>query len=396
MIDFIVEAAARSLILGCFVWIVLAVMRPRNPYVEKTVWIGVLIASLAMPVLIRVHMAPLTIESNYVLVLSPGKSAAANGHGSVVPTIYGAILSLLLLRFAVGWWRMSRVRRNARKVPELWAEDLDVRAADVASPVTFGSTILMPLEYVRWSAEKLAAVIAHEGTHVRQRDCHVLWLAHFNRCLFWFSPFAWWIERRLSMLAETTSDEAALFACCDHSAYAQILLDFAKRRVATGPAMSMARAKVSARIERILSGLAPSSAPSRSKRAMIICALLPLVATAAVLFEAPSTQSATAQETSQGKPRIVSFSALEDYYPIEARRSGTEGAVEILVTLDSQGRATDTTILSEFPTDKGFGAAASAYVHTIKYSNPTGRTTQFPVRVKFALSPHDSGDSDKN
>jgi hypothetical protein len=61
----------------------------------------------------------------------------------------------------------------------------------------------------------------------------------------------------------------------------------------------------------------------------------------------------------------------------------------------SAGRATDTRIISEDPLNMGFGAAASAVAHVMKYSNPTGLPTTFNVMIKFALSgaPADHVDS---
>ena len=44
--------------------------------------------------------------------------------------------------------------------------------------------------------------MAHEEQHVRRRDSLVALLAAFNRSIFWFHPLAWWIEHKLSLLAE--------------------------------------------------------------------------------------------------------------------------------------------------------------------------------------------------
>lgn len=60
--------------------------------------------------------------------------------------------------------------------------------------------------------------------------------------------------------------------------------------------------------------------------------------------------------------------------------------VELAVTLDSAGRATDTQILTEYPLNMGFGAAASAAAHAMQYSNPRGQPVTFSIRVKFTPS----------
>ena len=76
---------------------------------------------------------------------------------------------------------------------------------------------------------------------------------------------------------------------------------------------------------------------------------------------------------------------LREYYPSEAARQGLDGLVQITVTLDDSGRATDTLILSETPTGLGFGAAASELAHKFRYSNRTGQPASVTYKVKFQL-----------
>src|SRR6185437_13953726 len=117
--------------------------------------------------------------------------------------------------------------------------------------------------------------------HVLHRDCYVLWLARLHACLFWINPLAWWLPRRLAVLAETTSDEAAVTALGDGAGYAEILLEFAGQRVTGGVATAMAQTNIARRIERILTGITPSSVPGLAKRLLVLAALLPAVATTA-------------------------------------------------------------------------------------------------------------------
>jgi hypothetical protein len=62
--------------------------------------------------------------------------------------------------------------------------------------------------------------------------------------------------------------------------------------------------------------------------------------------------------------------------------------VTISITLDAQGRPTNTLILDEFPPDAGFGAAASSLAHAYEYSNPSHKPTQLSIKVKFDLKDH--------
>src|SRR5262249_48922294 len=53
MMALLIESAVRSLMLGLAVWLALRLFRMRNPQLEITAWILVLIASLSMPLLMR-------------------------------------------------------------------------------------------------------------------------------------------------------------------------------------------------------------------------------------------------------------------------------------------------------------------------------------------------------
>src|SRR4051812_44542852 len=58
MIALIFEAALRSLALGVVVWLAMLILKPRNPHLQKTLWIAVLMASLAMPFMLNTRLAP--------------------------------------------------------------------------------------------------------------------------------------------------------------------------------------------------------------------------------------------------------------------------------------------------------------------------------------------------
>lgn len=388
MIPMLVEAAARSLALGLILWLVLVVTRSRNPNLQKTAWTTVLLAALAMPILMRTSVVPPVIQTPVYLVVLQGHSgtAAPMGHAANgIAVLYSLTALALLCRFAANMLWMWRIRRNARVLNESWTSGLNVRVSTrLPGPATFGSTVILPEEFANWGARKLTAVLAHERSHVRHGDCYVLWLSKLHTSLFWFNPLAWWMQRRLAMLSEITSDEAAAAALGDPPAYAEILLEFAQQRSASIAATAMARPDISSRIERILSGIAPSPVPNLSRRALLVTALLPAIAAAASPLQSSSEASA-ASAPNAGPPRVTSFPDLKQYYPPEAEHRGIEGLVDIQVTLDAQGRATDTLILSEDPLDMGFGAAASTVAHVTEYTNPTGRPTQFRLRVKFAL-----------
>ncbi|PYT35874.1 MAG: hypothetical protein DMG58_00910 [Acidobacteria bacterium] len=163
----------------------------------------------------------------------------------------------------------------------------------VAVPITVGAkepAILLPGDWQSWDDWKLRAVLAHELAHIRRGDWLVTVATSVNRCIFWFHPLAWWLERRLSALAEDACDEAALLSTGDAPRYASTILEFAAALQASGgrlaqPGVAMARSsKVSRRIHRILETrqLAPGILRKSAWAAVLACAL-PLVYSAAAL-----------------------------------------------------------------------------------------------------------------
>ena len=394
MIQLILEATVRSMALGLIVWLALIVTRARNPHLKKTVWTLVLGASLAMPFLMQVHGGPITQVPGPVVTLRPlaATASVASDGRLLLSGLYAAVALVMLCHLGLGLIRMRQICRKAHRIAEPWVQGRDVRmSASVTVPATFASTILLPEEFRDWSSQKLAAAIAHESAHVRARDCVLLWLARLNTCVFWFNPCAWWLERELTALAETTSDDAAWRVLGDGPVYAQILLDFAMRRPTATVATSMARSSVSSRIERIIAGVTPDAVPRFWRHLATAAAALPAIAVAAILQWSPVqfAQAAGPHTIPSERPRILNVGDLVQllgtYYPPEARRRGIEGMVQIAVTLDAQGRATDTVVLYEDPPDMGFGAAASAATHTLEFANPTGHPVQFTFNVKFAL-----------
>ena len=304
MIAALAEAALRSFALGGVVWIGLTVFRVRNPHVHMTVWVVVLLASLAMPFVM--HWPTLTLDrlplSTPVtdeawpadiamldrpppsLPIAPGTAIAPMAkHGisidgwTVATTVYACVAALLLMRLAIGLCLTWRLVRAAKPVKGMIGADVRV-SRDVGGPVTFGSTILVPPQFFGWDAKKRLAVLAHEGAHVANGDFYVLLLASLNRAMFWFSPFSWWQLARLAELAEIISDARAIEMIDDRLSYAEILLDVATS-VKPRP-MELAMAQVStvrARVERIIAAAAMPVAVGWRKRLWIAASIVPVV-----------------------------------------------------------------------------------------------------------------------
>lgn len=230
--------------------------------------------------------------------------------------VYAAMAPALLVRVALGIRLSNRLVRIAKPIDDPQAVEPLVLASEAAGlravpwigeseavsvPVAVGvrkPAILLAAGWRDWDTDELAAVIAHEVSHVARRDALMLRLALIHRAIFWFSPLAWWLERHLADLAEQASDEAALAGGMDRTRYAEALLGFfavleAGEKRVWWQGVSMAKAgQAEKRVDRILAWRGAMS--NRWKKSLVIAFVVvgvPLVAlTAAVRLSAYAIQ----------------------------------------------------------------------------------------------------------
>jgi BlaR1 peptidase M56 len=352
MLALLAESALRSLLLGGVVWIGLQLLRVRNPHVQMTSWVMVLLASLSMPLLmhwatvtITLHPSALPAPENLwpasnlwpaqgpmleplhaELPSEPGNSGVVRGepHGwvnawAIATALYACVAGVLLLRLLVGLHLTWRLIRASMPIREPWTAGADVRVSDaVGGPVAFGSTILLPPHYGDWDLPKRRAVLAHEGAHIAHGDFYVLLLASLNRAVFWFSPFAWWHLVRLAELAEIISDARAIEVLQDRVSYAEILLDLMRQARQVPAGLEMARAcTIRARVERILGAAALPVKVGWRRRSWTAAIIAPMVIVSAgsIAYRAEPSPALSNEDFADStvaarKPQRVDFYAL--------------------------------------------------------------------------------------
>src|SRR5260370_22826185 len=141
--------------------------------------------------------------------------------------VYFLVSFAFLIRLLIGTLQAYLVARRAIRRDGL------LTSAYFAAPVTVGlfwPLVILPQNWPDWPAAELDAVMTHEREHAHLRDPLVQWLALLNRAIFWFHPLAWWLERRLSWLAEEACDEAVLASGHDPHDYSGYLLEMARGR----------------------------------------------------------------------------------------------------------------------------------------------------------------------
>jgi len=358
------EAALRSMALGTAVGLGLWMMRARGARLRMTAWTLALVGALLMPALMQwqtveitaprrvVERAPAIVQTLRTHVPIPAAMPAAMPARPVpartdwrvkATTAWLVVVTLLLLRTMIGFALSARIWRRATRINEPWATGMNVReSARIDAPATFGSGILLPMEWREWDDVRRRAVLAHEGEHVRWGDFYVQLLSRVHFAFFWFSPLAWWLRNRLTTLAEAASDDAALVAIEDRPGYAEILLDFARRPQRAFASVAMARsATVSRRVERILAG-GPLHVTKRAAYAFVagfVVCLAALIAGCTVHAQAPAASS-FAQESAQAQPAAKPSPTAESKKADEARhgfqwRTGDHGDPYVIVSGDS-------------------------------------------------------------
>ena len=317
MQNLILECAVRACLIAVCMGAVLWVLRVKAARVRHAVWASVVVLMLALPVWTAWGPRAVVRATDTLAVQAavqawplgtmaqPAVRSRAWSQGwpwqSYLIGIYLFGLGVLLARLTTGTVRAQMlVRRAARHEGRLTSN------ACVA-PMTVGwlnPTVILPMHWQRWPKGQLDAVLAHEDEHARWRDPLVQWLALLNRAIFWFHPLAWWLERRLSALAEEACDAGVLARGHDPFEYSEHLLAIARamqQADTRGNVMGMAMPGpyLPQRIRQILEG-GPQQRISRVRMAGVVlgCTVVSTVFTAGAMDHAQVATDPQPQERS--------------------------------------------------------------------------------------------------
>jgi beta-lactamase regulating signal transducer with metallopeptidase domain len=271
--------------MATLVWAGIKLLRVHNVMVQKMAWCLVLVSAFAMPAFMRwsalqsqaamvvpVHQilpqnavslettdtsddritTPLVMMDQHVSAPAPAWRAVR--WREYIAPVYLVVTAILLLRLMMGVALAVRLWHRSETASVLVDPRANVRISrDLQTPVTIGSTILLPESYPEWDQRKLHMVLAHERAHIRQFDFYLQLIAGVHAVLFWFSPLAWWLKKVISDLSEAISDRAALTEAQSRATYAEILIEFAavSRRPLAGVAMARS-GNIHRRVDRLL------------------------------------------------------------------------------------------------------------------------------------------------
>ena len=325
----LVDASVRALLIAAAVGIALEALRIRQSSVRHAAWTAVVLAMLALPVApkwlpavpVAMPQAPALTSAEAPTFAQPAtsprgstpSSAPAVSRAQPAPqserafpaesvaqqsalsttsrllAIWIGGVALMLARFAIGWRRAARLAARAGRQGDVCQTPL------VSTPLAvgvFAPRILVPSTWSSWPDDLRTSVLLHEQAHIRRRDTLVGAIAHLNRCIFWFHPLAWWLERRIAATAEQACDDEVMRANASAHQYATALVEMADAvrqqgsRVLWSSAAVVGRGPLTARIERILDGRA-GARDSATKQWSIALLTLSLIVPGIACQQAP-------------------------------------------------------------------------------------------------------------
>ncbi len=332
------DASLRAIVLAALAGLLILFLRKRSA-AQHAVWTLVTLGMVALPLLrpiipaarlpisrpraleaIRTMREPeLAVNPVSTTATAPAAVAADRTNTPAfrpswifyAALMYIAGVLLFAARLLLGLFLTRRLLRGAQSIaPDLGRFDVangamtKIRIEEserVRVPVTLGlkaMRIILPADWREWPNEKVCVVLAHELAHVQRRDPLVALLAAINRCIFWFHPLAWWLERHLAMLAEHAADDTAMKVARDAESYARTVLEVAssmqgqsRRLIWSTPGMggtAMSGPVVARRIRRVIDPRVSDCAKRLGKAAWVclfVSAVLVLWVAVAVDFQ---------------------------------------------------------------------------------------------------------------
>ena len=226
---------------------------------------------------------------------APLAFVAAMSGASLLLTIWGVVMLLVLLTLAWAGMSVRRIVRNARPLDSSdWLNPLFeiadrigldeaprlLQSSDARMPFACGlvtPTIVLPADSEQWSLDRRRAVLLHELAHVRRHDLIGHTLGRLACAVYWFHPMVWSAARHLRSESERACDDLALACGTRATDYAEHLLDIVTSvRGDATPLVALAMARRKEFEGRMLAILDPDlrrSTPSRRQSAALIAAL---------------------------------------------------------------------------------------------------------------------------
>ncbi|MCX6613254.1 MAG: M56 family metallopeptidase [Acidobacteria bacterium] len=221
----------QAIVLTAIVWIVLRDLPRVSAATRLAIWQVTLAVVLLLPALQLIPMpreaprgAPIRPQSKIVPLPEPTRPIQQAPVIEVSDVklfeVFGGLAMLLallqVLRLAIGYWAVRRLKRNSEpsgiSLPKVLTRDAEIRISErVGMPMAIGylhPVILLPKRLVEsLSPEQLNQVLLHESAHLERNDDWVALFERFIRAIFFFQPAVYWIGRQIDREREMATDD---------------------------------------------------------------------------------------------------------------------------------------------------------------------------------------------
>jgi len=285
---------------------------------------------------------------------------------SLVTILWILGTTIVLLRLAIGTWKVGRLAKNGDRVDDGEWLSLTQRLANrlgitrplillrgdkLAVPVTWGvvyPAVLLPHDSIEWPESRRRFVLVHEMAHVKRFDALTQLVAQIAIAIFWFDPLIWLAAHRMRVEREHACDDYVIRDGTKPSLYAGELLEMVQsigspRHESAAPAfaaLAMARrSEFEGRMLAILDTRQDRQTLSRKSAIATTAALALLVLPLAALrpFETgtatgptkKSVASSTGTAAPSGPVRNVSENACDSAMAAPTRKSSNHVHVDV-------------------------------------------------------------------
>lgn len=270
-----------------------------------------------------------------------------------------------------------------------------VLSPDVQTPFSFGKYIFMhPSDYGETN-EKTKMILEHELVHIREKHHLDLILMELMTIICWFNPIVYLVKKAMVLNHEYLADQKVQHAT-QEIAYKKLLLELTIRTRQVAWTISMASSSLKNRLLMMNKPLTKKTMQLRIFSFSIFSLLI--IAAFSLQINARQTLSTTANTGQSGWEQSVETASqpvaqggMESYYnyiataleyPLEARRNGIEGEVEVQFIVEKDGS------LTNVKTIKGIGFGCDEEAERVIKSGPAfhpGKQRGRPVRVQMVL-----------
>jgi len=377
MTSLIITAALKGIVVLVAAWIATSLLRRNSADLRHRIWLAAFIAMalllipLPMPQILR-----MTIDTS---AAAAGTVSAARSV-AVLPILWSAIATLLLVRWGVGVFRLHRITQQARTVGAVRV------SSSIRTPMTWGvirPVILLPTYVASWSAEERDVVIRHERAHIERRDWMWQAFAQVMTAIFWFHPLMWLAARQLRNEAEHAADDVTLAGGIQAPDYADRLMAVARqytgRSTAAGAGVAMLRHPALA--ERVAAIL---DAGRIRKSASVGARIGVLLAAVAVLVPLSAFQNRTVYKAGVDGvtvPKVVY--KTQPSYTEEAKAAKIQGTVGLSAVINAAGRAEEITVTRSLDPGLDTNAILSLTQWTFEPGTKDGQPVDVGVAIEF-------------